>query len=118
MKSSNNEDPSDEATTTAAAAGARSPPTDSKARPGTNHVPTRIKKFLHFPRSYSDLKLLRIALSSSSRILSGPYHTAGACVVLALVPPPLSLTLHQVYLGLNMGSLTQKRNGSPPRLRQ
>ncbi|TWW52993.1 hypothetical protein D4764_0222240, partial [Takifugu flavidus] len=32
----------------------------------------------------------------------GPYRTAGAGVVLALVPPLLSLTLHQVYLGLNL----------------
>ncbi|TWW62782.1 hypothetical protein D4764_04G0014290 [Takifugu flavidus] len=44
----------------------------------------------------------------------GPYRTAGTCMVLALVPPPLSLTLHQVYLGLNMGSLTQKGMALPP----
>lgn len=65
MKSSNNEDPSDEATTTAA--GTRAPPTDSEARPGLAqaHVPTRIKKFLHFPRSYSDLNLLGIVRGKS-----------------------------------------------------
>ncbi|TWW74187.1 hypothetical protein D4764_14G0001880 [Takifugu flavidus] len=57
-------------------------------------------------------------ISSTTEAAPGPYRTAGAGVVLALVPPPLSLTLHQVYLGLNMGSLTQKMNGSSPRLRQ
>ncbi|TWW53900.1 hypothetical protein D4764_0159700 [Takifugu flavidus] len=48
------------------------------------------------------------AASRSPCAAPGPYRTAGAGVVLALVPPPLSLTLHQVYLGLNVRSLTQK----------
>lgn len=45
LKSSNGEDSSDVA---AATDGTRAPSADSKARPGTYHVPTRIKKFLHF----------------------------------------------------------------------
>ncbi|TWW54742.1 hypothetical protein D4764_0223880 [Takifugu flavidus] len=36
----------------------------------------------------------------------GPYRAAGACVLLALVAPPLSLTHHQVSPGLNVRSLT------------
>ncbi|TWW53321.1 hypothetical protein D4764_0013880 [Takifugu flavidus] len=47
----------------------------------------------------------------------GSYHAAaGVCVLMALVPPPLSLTHHQVSPGLNVRSLTS--NGPPPRLRQ
>ncbi|TWW57434.1 hypothetical protein D4764_07G0001530 [Takifugu flavidus] len=36
------------------------------------------------------------ALNSEDIAAPGPYRAAGACVVLALVPPPLPLTLHQL----------------------